>query len=94
MYYIDCNSSLSCIYILLVCHDPLTHDEINFIIEHAQKQQRSKVIDWKFIIRDLEKKFDKLHSIKKIRDFWHSWNLDLSCKYHVYTYYMILRIKN
>ncbi|CAB5353536.1 unnamed protein product [Rhizophagus irregularis] len=64
-----------------LCHDPLTHDEINFIVEQAQKQQRSKVIDWKFIIRDLEKKFGKLHSINKVRDFWHSWNFDLTL-YH------------
>ncbi|GBB95858.1 hypothetical protein RclHR1_02630003 [Rhizophagus clarus] len=64
-----------------LCHDPLTHDEINFIIEQAQNQQRSKVIDWKFIIRDLEKKFGKLRSIIKIRDFWHSWNLDPSLYY-------------
>jgi hypothetical protein len=42
------------------------HDEINFIIEQAQKQQRSKVIDWKC---DLEKKFGKLHPINKISDF-------------------------
>jgi hypothetical protein len=56
-----------------VDHDPLSNNEKQFIIKRVKKYQaKSGIIHWKYIIRDLGKKFDKIRSENKIKNFWNS----------------------
>ena len=62
-----------CIYLFrLVCNEPLGDYEKNYIIELTQKYQTSKIINWKYVIRDLEIQFDKLYSGNQVKNYWNS----------------------
>ncbi|RIA82350.1 hypothetical protein C1645_809647 [Glomus cerebriforme] len=52
-----------------LCHEPLSQDDKDFIIEQAQKYPL--IIHWKFIISGLEKKSGRLRSENLIKNFWY-----------------------
>ncbi|CAG8661856.1 uncharacterized protein OCT59_003453 [Rhizophagus irregularis] len=55
-----------------IYHGPLGDREKNYIIELAQKHRMSKVINWKHVICDLERQFDKHYSQNQIKNYWYA----------------------
>ncbi|RIA96649.1 hypothetical protein C1645_361641 [Glomus cerebriforme] len=55
---------------------PLGYYEKQYVIELAQKYKTSRnqksIINWKYIIQDLEKQFGNLYSENQIKNFWNS----------------------
>ncbi|RGB41453.1 hypothetical protein C1646_752131 [Rhizophagus diaphanus] len=50
-------------------HGPLGDREKNYITELAQKHRISKAINWRHVIRDLERQFDKHYSQNQIKNY-------------------------
>src|SRR2546430_822023 len=60
------------VYVFLVCNEPMGYHEKKYVIELTQKYRTPKNINWKYVIRDLEKRFGKLHSENKVKNYWYS----------------------
>jgi hypothetical protein len=63
---------LGYVFYLLVCHEDLGRDEKDFIEEQVKNYPLPSNIYWKDIIRDLKKKFGKLRSENKVKNFYYS----------------------
>lgn len=56
---------------MLVCHDPLSLQEKNFIDNQVFEYLKcNKIINWRKIIENVEKNFGRRHGDRKLKYYW------------------------